>query len=455
MTVMFQPRIYLVDDNELHLTALGNALKDLGYAFHAVLYTSEDGVGDTCCTGMRVLFLDYHLISGGPAGGAGHRDISVLESTLNSIVDPNSGPYALILWTQHPDRITDFAERFRVGTTIDSALRPVSISVLSKTDFINTTTGDPVPSSNLSEGVSNALKENTQMAALFAWEKDATVAAHATIQSIIDLVTSEKRGTEEFSQELGEILFRLIQAGSGHGREQENPRDAVNQTLVPILADRILSHDPEGSSRESWAGAAVPSNDAASVEVRARINSAIHIAEPLDVSSIEDDKQLAAQNTELGTVLGLSENADEICNLMFEMNADDVKKKILGIQEPKTRATSDIRLVRYGATCDNAQPNASSFFSYLLGYECEFGTKFAEKDEKAATIAIWRSPAISSRGTNKPGQLVVHLRNPITLINSNLPNWIALYRLREPLVNELSEKYARLISRPGIVSLRK
>lgn len=457
-----QSRLVVVDDKDEHLAAIKETLNQLRMDCHSKRYDEEAVAEWTPLPGIRILFLDQNLISGATIATDQKIAFSAIEDVLQKLICPDSGPYGLVLWAEQPDvdaLRTQLYERF---TDDDARLLPVFFTALRKADYIDTTTGATLDPERLRKDIRDRMSESPQMKALFSWETDVAVASDAVLRSMLDLVPAEVRASPEFEDELGKVLYRISQAGAGIERAEEQPREAINRVLVPILADRITEHDPSGDANDAWASAIVaPENPKgpAPVSVQAKVNRAIHLSFAKTAGSEP------IRPTELGAVVSLpGKTTEDILNEHFGLSLATLRASLFKANELEL-ADCRARLVQIGAACDAAQPKPGPLL-YLFALECPFahadGEKIANdpkprlsvKGKRADKKDIeWQSPVLALDGADFGGWISVFKNLTLSVEPGKTADWNALYRLREELVSQLTQDYARHISRPGIVSL--
>lgn len=460
-------RYVLVDDNPKHLTGIKLALNELRLDCHAKLYVEEE-IGDwTTLPGTRFLFLDMNLVGGDTMGSGTAATFTNMAEVIEKLICPNSGPYGIIIWAKDPqvDALKEFLfDRFDGE---QKRLLPVFFSQLQKGDYINTISGEPLPGTNLSNDIRKLMSASPQMKALLSWEADVAIAADAVLRSIVDLVDPEKRATEEFGKELGEALYRLSQAGSGIDKAEENPRDSINRVLVPILADRVTEHDPQGDAGESWKDAIVaPANakDSVPVPVIASVNSAMHL------SFARTSASAPIQPTELGAVVEFPmQDTDVFLKTHFGFDQAEFLDKVFRVTEDEWKDCTP-RLIQIGAVCDAAQPKPGPLL-YLFAVEWPFANddglkaKGVDGGDPKKNLASdsgrkpkeleWQSPILKFGDVPQGGKISVFKNLSIGLPPEEAQKLKAVYRFREELVSQLTQDYARYISRPGIVALQR
>lgn len=443
-------RFVLIDDKQTHLDVLKNAFHQLHTDCQAVIYDPHIGIGDRCFPGMRVLFIDLHLTSDGTSTDTKQHFGTILQ-ILDQCTQPDTGPYVLVLWTSHADEVGGLKDYIDAQKPKSFApeKRPVAITSLNKNEHFSTISKTPeiYDTEKFKAEVLAAIGDNPQIKSLLEWELDVQIAASATLASLVSLVPLDKRSDADFGPELGKILYQISRAGAGADRAMESPRESINQVLLPVLADRISKHDPEGDSSVDWTPALVKDNGKPTPELQAGINAALHLALPVEAAEI------AKQNTELGTVIIPTQNAENVFVKLVGKTRSEILESEFGMAKATHRELCRLCLVRIGAACDNAQPKpGNNTFLLCMDTEIQAGGHFSPN--KKVKDDEWHSPLVTIPGQNAPGRLVVKLRYAVSLPEATVANWNARYRLRESLVNTLTQNYARFISRPGIIDVR-
>lgn len=455
--MFLQSRLAVVDDRAEHLSGLKEILNSLNLDCHSKLYDEETVADWEPLPGVRIIFIDKNLRTGVTMGGGEQNAFAAIVEVLEKLVDPSSGPYGLVLWAEQPqlEELKTFLFE-RLGEDRPELL-PVFCEQLRKTDYINTGTGAVVDAEKLKVDIVAKMSASPQMKALFSWEADVAAAMDAVLRSLVDLVPMENRKLDEFGGHLGNVLYRLSQAGSGHGREEENPRESINRVLVPILADRITEHDPEGAGGGDWSAAIVKPNDAwAELSVQAKINSAIHISRASSPQSIQ------IKPSDLGAVVAFPfADIDKALEEQFQLSIDKIKNDLFFGASDEEWDNCHLRLVQIGASCDHAQQKDGPIL-YLLAIEWPFTNADGSKTDNAKLHARktrkeveWRTPVLVVGDKSTPGKVSVFLNCPLSVPRSSVGEWQPVSRFREELVSHLTQEYARHISRPGIVTLSR
>lgn len=456
--MFLRSRFIVVDDKDHHLTGIKNTLDALRLDCHTKLY-SDDGVAEWGkLPGTRILFMDQNLTTGATFGSGNQVAYAAIADVIQKVICPDSGPYGIVLWAEKPE--LEELREFLFGrlTEDDARLLPVFMAELCKGEYIDTETGDVRDPEKLREDLSERISSSPQMRALFAWESDVFAAVDAVLRSLVNLVPIESRASEAFSQELGKVMYRLSQAGAGTDRALENPRESVNRVLVPILADRITEHDPEGVSGDAWREAIVELDEAnknAPVPEQAAVNTAIHL------SFARGENSAPIKPTDLGAVLDFPFNdVDEALSEHFGISKEVIEADRffgLGVDDWQR---SKLKLIQIGPACDHAQPKDGSLL-FLLGLEWQYQNSDGTRANNARLYQRktrkndqeWRSPTLLVGPERVPGKLSAFLNCTISKTREGTVDWETSYRLRDELISKLTQEYARHISRPGIVTL--
>jgi hypothetical protein len=443
------PRFVVVDDKIKHLDAIVQAFQQLGSPCIGIQYKPEEELNPNIFRGVRVLFLDLHLVEGiAKTDNRSHyaQIAAILEDTINA----NGGPFILILWTEHAQyakELTDYLDA-RLDVAKPYA-RPLAVLPLEKGTFINSSDVVTEPA-KLREAVNNVVISNTQLAALLGWETDVLAAAGDTLAALLNLVPVNERTNAAYSEALDVILSRLAREAVGRPHVEINQRAAITTALAPILTDRIMNQDVSQETLNLWARAVTHHDDTkledASPREAGQINRMLHLAIPGSET---------IRPTDWGAIVRwpYTWDGDELlCKTGLNIG------EMLGGQfkiERKDRVRCKPYLVRVGAACDYAQ-NQKGPITYLLCIEVpENVEKMKDKDghDIKQPDAIWRSPVFLTTENAEPFRMQVHIRFLISVLPHTAQSWFADYRMREQLLMSLLTSASNYSSRPGIVQL--
>lgn len=444
------PRIVVIDDKQDHLTAIVETFNSLGTACSAICYDASTGVPAGHLRGVRALFLDLHLLDS-TRSSSDEKHFATLAEILQNGIDPDGGPFVLVLWTENTEKF----DRFRVF--LEERLfnevphtRPLSFVALDKTQFISPETTKPEVGEKLLQAVREVTEGNPQLNALLAWERDVMAAAGSTLSAILNLVPPAERTAEAGSEPLNAILSLLAREQVGRENVQNDVRNAITSVLAPILADRIMNRNPAEGAEDLWQ-AAVTRYQEKDLEPDAAQAAAINRMLHLSTGTTE---QLCS--TDWGAIAAFPDG---------EFNDNDLKRhfgiglgQMLGgefLIEKACRERVNPVLVRIGAACDHAQ-NSTGPIPYLFGLVRPIDVERKKgKDGKILPLkaSVWTSPLLSDGVAETPFVVDVNSRFPFVLNRDDASELKVLFRFREQLTVHLLSHAGSYQVRPGIVRL--
>ncbi|HEY8270038.1 MAG TPA: hypothetical protein VIG33_04070 [Pseudobdellovibrionaceae bacterium] len=444
------PRFVVVDDKIEHLEAIVQAFQQLGSPCIGIQYKPEEELDANIFRGVRVLFLDLHLIdSSVKTDDRPH--YAVIAGILEDKIHVNGGPFVLVLWTEHAHCAQGLTEYLDMGLDKKKPhSRPLVVVPLSKDNLINKDDKVTDPE-ELRRKVREAVTANAQLAALLDWETDVMTAAGDTLVALLNLVPTENRTNTSYSDALDVILSRLACEAVGKPHVEVNQRAAITTALAPILIDRMMNQEISKETLDLWSKAITRHSgkklEDASPEEAGHLNKMLHLAIPGSET---------VRPADWGAVVRwpYEWNDDELlCRMGFKI------PDMLGGQfliERKDRARCKPHLVRIGAACDYAQ-NKEGPITYLLAMEIPEDAERKKNrktgDDLELSDAIWRSPVFITTDSAESFRLYVHIRFPISVLPSMTDGWFASYRMREQLLMNLLTFSSNYSSRPGIVQL--
>lgn len=423
------PRIVAIDDQEKHLAGLAKCLNENGVACLQIRYTG-DATGIKACPDVRIIFADLQLV---PGPRSDHlSDFTGIGSLLETTIRP-AGPYFIVLWTQYPNQASGLLEFLneRLGPEVT---KPYDVRPLPKSRHIDQ--DGNISDDKLMEEIADITRGLPQVGALFDWEGRVLRAAGRTVASILDLASNGK--TEERSDRLGGILGRLGVEAVGKDHVESDRFRAVNDALLPILADRISKTEVNDTDDKLWRAAlSIPDpHESVSVKDAARLNRLVHIADPGNISS-------AAR----GAVVPLPESRRANFQDQFGIKETEAAGTCFRCKgfDPRSSSFRWV-LVQCQAACDYAQSNSGSVPFYL---GLDFPEKHRPKGGKMPQ-SIWRGPAFEFGGEIR--RLRVNAGFPLALSGTELQPIEPLYRLREHILNDLVYHLHSHGARPGMMS---
>ena len=423
------PRIVAVDDQLEHLTGLADCLNRSGVACLRVHFTGQTAV-IPACPDVRIIFADLHLVPGPPLDPK--TDFARLGGLIQTTIKP-VGPYFIVLWTEYHDQ-AEALLAYLTESELRGVTKPFAVRPLPKSDHLSPD-GSIKSTSKLIKAVDEIVRGLPQVGALFDWEGRVLGAAGRTVSSILDLTSDG--GGEDRAKEVGGILDRLAAAAVGRVHVDEDRFRAVNDALLPILADRVAQMAPGQIDQDLWraaltipAAAGSPSEDES-----ARLNRLIHIADSRGTSA-----------TTRGAVIPLPDSYRAGFLDRFGITELDAATKRFRCKkfDPSSSRFRWV-LVQCQAACDYALSNPGSVPYYL-------GLDFPQehRSSKNPPQSTWRGPMFEFNGVIR--RLRVNAGFPLALPASETRDVAPLYRLREQMLNDLLYHVHSHGARPGMMS---
>jgi hypothetical protein len=427
------PRIIAIDDEPEHLRGLADGLNKQGAACLQIHFTGEDSE-IRACPYVRVIFADLHLSEGG-AGHGHERDFAVIGGLIEGKIVP-TGPYLIVLWTRFPNQAAELKNFLDVR--LSGVPKPFAVVSLDKNAHLGTD-GKVVDVDKLVAAIADVVRSEPHIAALLNWEERALGAAADTIAAILEISLTAP-GAETASQRLRRIVYHLAAAGVGSQHVFEDRFHAVNEALIPILADRIGALKSIADQNAIWS-AAILEGDAA-LELTgleaARLNRMSHIA---DGSGITGSAR--------GAVIALppSMSGDKFAGIfgMSPIGAADKQFGCNGFVEGDPRFKWI--LVQSQAACDYAQRQPGPL-PFLLALEMP-----EDCVKKGVPAAVWTSPGIAFNGN-------IRVLRSNSRFQTSMPDAAAsgipcIYRIRAELHNALVYHLHGYGARPGHILFRE
>ena len=424
------PRIIAIDDDEKHLDGITKGLNLYGAACLPIHFTGEPDNDIGSYPHVRVIFADLHLIEGG-AGNDRTQHFSLIVSLIEETIKP-SGPYILILWTRYAEEATRL--RQFLEERLQDAPKPLAVEAIDKTQYLNN--GDLKNPDKLVEEIESFFHQQPQIAAILNWEKRVSDATADTVSSIFSLATTSS-GAQDRGKDVGRLLARLAVEAVGKDHVEQDRFRAVNEALLPILADRIAALR---SDNQVWQEAfdSSDSESALVLKAAARLNSQIHVAPSTDETN----------GTERGAVIVLPDELSEAFEKTFSRTQESVAKEQFRCKDFTPNRDEFLWvLVQCQAACDYAQTRPGPL-PYYLGLELPEG----KVRSKTPPAALWTSPPLDVEDTVR--YLHVNARFQISLPDSETEEIQPRYRLREQLISDLIFHIHSYGARPGMLSFR-
>ena len=195
----------------------------------------------------------------------------LLETTIKPV-----GPYLIVLWTRYSDQAP--ALREFLEDRLQDVEKPFDVLPLAKADHLDDAGGIRNEDA-LMDAIVQITQSLPQVGALFDWESRVLEAAGDTLSSILKLASTQAKDKQ--ADDIGKILASLGSAAVGEAHVQSDRFRAVNEALLPILADRIANLPSGKSDEQVWKTALdIGSRSDLSLSEAARLNRLVHVADP-------------------------------------------------------------------------------------------------------------------------------------------------------------------------------
>jgi hypothetical protein len=423
-------RTIAIDDRLDHLEGLTKGLTRLGVACLPIHFKGRTFARIKACPFVRVIFADLNLIQSG-ASDDHTSHFSAIGRLLQKIKP--KGPYLLILWTQYPDQADSLATFLQ--TRVTDIPQPLLVTALDKKEYLLNDKRRASNTTRLVSRIRSILGTHPQVAALLNWEERVLDAAADSVSSIVDLASTGAAPASR-PNHVGRILARLATEAVGEGHVEKDRFAAVNEALLPILADRLSLLRSRGADAKIWKRAFSLSDGKGGMTANeaAKLNGFLHVA-------TEERKGI-----DRGAVIVLPKSYGGVkFEYFFGLPERALASKEFFSAIPEA-TTPRWMLVQTQAACDYVQGNAG-LLPFYLGLEVDPG--FKRKDGKPPA-ALWESPVLSISGA--PKRLFVSARFALALPSKFVARQGAVYRLRDQLLGHLTYAMYAHASRPGIVS---
>ena len=484
MITNIPPRFIVIDDKKEHFEPIIEAFKEMGTSCKGVQYDEENRthLNPLYYKGVRFLFTDLHL---NPTGSSDNSHYGTIISILEEVINKESGPYILVLWTAYPDKcrgLKNYIEEYinsKSSEEIEKThWRPMHITSLAKEKYgINE--NSKISSDNiklLQNDIQKILDNIPQLNLLFQWESDIITSASKTINEIISLNIEIKEESTSINQsdshsksllgnsdifyeksisKLDTIFSHIAKKTVGETHVSSDPKKSFNLSVLPILFDNILNAK-NNENEKFWEEA---------ITRHTRKTKIIHNK---DIGKFNRILHLSLSKNELirgadwGAVIELSETySEELCKNLFQIETiTDLFDREFNISEPKIKLDSiKIKpiLVRIGAACDYAQ-NKELLIPYIIGYKIssnDFSSSTKEKLNKLnKEQSLWLSPLFyQENGNEELFYMLLKLSLKIMLkkdfFEDKSKDITISYRIREQLLTHLIHNIANYSSRVG------
>ena len=453
-----RPSIVILDDKKEHLELLTEALHGNGYAALPVLFENGRPQLSEPINTIQILFLDIHLVSGMSAGTQAYATVAY---ALEKIIAPDNGPYILISWSTYPDEHNQLMEYLLENLT-DEFPSPATSARLDKNLYLG-------GSGNLIQDAIETAVAIPQVTALLEWCSAGRIAAGEVITTLLRLIPKEDRYTGASGPQIGRLLAAIAREGTGTNAK-DDLTSAMNEGFGPILMDRLFHSTSVHREymEDKWKSAisvsviSNPKGNPLSIDEILQLNTMTAISTH-DIENVTAGQRGVVCNFPVGTEIDSifrekfsCTRKDLLCKFADLMPKEDREAGKLSHSQKKTMKNEfmekcEFRLVGLSAACDHAW-NKVPVKKLLLALEMptDFDNNFYAKKD----LANYDSPIFRSPHNDRGVRLIFNWRYYFSCAE-DLIGWEAIYRLREPLISNISTTYHTFGFRLGIPNYDK
>jgi hypothetical protein len=435
------PRIAVIDDEAEHIKAIRESLEQMGTSCLPVLVEAGRPSVNEQVSGIRLLFLDVHLINPVMEGAA---LFDANGAILKQVLSEQNGPYVLVVWTSDKAKRDGLLEH--LSDHYPEIPKPLASILMAKEDFLSNGIFDI---QKVSSRISELLQENPQATALLHWENAVAMAAGRLIGSLTDFVDRKQLFLGAANEDLRQVLTAIAQSAVGLKNVSANELASINEGFMPLLFDSLIHlPDAEGLQKEKWANAISEPDVPARLDAgkKAKLNTMYHLARDVDSLKIGDRGAVyEIKKQEIIASLFPGFWPEHILKAYFDChnaNADSLKK---------LRELVAWCLIGLRPACDQAQPKPGMYRVVLASMTPENFKIDGVRDLKESP-GRYRSVALNSGGDDG-FVLGLNFNFLASLAGCQFdsfelsPSW----RLRDSICIEIESKFASHASRPGII----
>jgi hypothetical protein len=227
--------------------------------------------------GVRLAILDMDL----GFGGSNENIAATLVQTFSRIIDPDNGPYGILIWTNHPDLKEKVAKYIYEHEFLPN---PVFIEMLRKAKFkMSGKARGQFSIRKLSKALLDILEENSPLECMQIWEGACFRASTNVTNSIGDMSTHGVADLDQWRKawrdETLKLLFVISKAYAEEHHTEENCVPSIFLALDPLHSDRMDALVEEvASGLSSHAQKIMAAGGGAAIERKAKVNSMLHLA---------------------------------------------------------------------------------------------------------------------------------------------------------------------------------
>ena len=440
--------IVAVDDKPGELKTIIDALRQLDVACLPVLADGANVDLRAPLKGVRLVFFDINYLSGVVSETA---MFEAAATVLMKVVAPDNGPFVLITWSSKSE--THDRLMAHLARDVPEAPAPAVTGFLRKERFTAEGVGREGGQA-LRDEIKSVIASQPQVQALMGWELSAREAAGDVVCSLLELFTREQRFGAGYGDQFQQILSHIGASAVGAENVDMDRRGAMDEALVPILFDRLTHQLPDEDEEAVWTAAL----GAGAGNARAhgpRLNALSHIARNVGGTAPGDRGVVFAVPEGAGQRMAERVGVD-----LAAIAADFLNSLPEGRNKPGPPDMADVtarcRWVFIGtrAVCDQAQAKGA-MRPVVLALEVPGSLKENGRGLRYNTHgAIELTPrfTLADAADESDRRLVVDWHWTTSFSKAELNTATVLYRIREPLISQLTTQMGVYATRPGIIT---
>jgi hypothetical protein len=224
--------------------------------------------------GVRLAVLDMDL----GEGGDDNSKASALVRRIERILDPSNGPYAVLIWTNHPELRALF-ENYVFAS--DNTPKPIFTVMITKADCKGA--GGNFILDRVASKINEEMANVGPLGLIQAWEgmcfEAATGVSNSLSQFAGDTPASLTEWRREWKSQTLKVLRALAQAEAEQELTESNCLDSIFSILSPLQADRLENKTDQFRMLVGPQGKEIMAVTAScSSDKKAELNTMLHIA---------------------------------------------------------------------------------------------------------------------------------------------------------------------------------
>lgn len=415
--------------------------------------------------GVRVLFTDLHVL--GPTQSRPEQYISALVNFIRQLVNPTT--YLIVFWSGFPGDADEAWNLLvsRLKAVGEEDLIPFDYRVLDKAEVKDISDEDDEVAAkalgNVKTSIAAILDDFPQLKSFMHWESCASRAASATSN---ELIRKLNKGGIAFKNgdAVKNTLKRMSQEALGLPHAPNAPTKGVYQALMPIAQDWLNKEADKGALDEfleltDRQKVALPQGAEGHPGLKSLLNDFFLHSEHPNLMSSErgvvirlPEDFLQSEDHGLVQEIGLTGTKGDwreaICVEFAHAFLNATPENKNGFKEKLN--SENIYVVELSADCDFAQDKARSHRFLLSLFVPLSDQKPFYQGGKAANDAIYVTQEITLGGVS--GRLLISCRIFLTRPYKGTVEGIAVTRMRQEVLTEISHHYATHMRRPGKIA---